>query len=144
MDSVDAQAITDVLNQFGGKVPVIAPIGIGVHGEKYNINADWAATQIAVALQAKKLIFLTDQEGILDGEKNLIATANPEVIEEMISSGVIYGGMSTKVRAMTTALESGIHQVRVLHAQISSLALSAQKVGTVLTSMTKVQHGRAS
>lgn len=144
VDSVNTTAIEAILHQFGGKVPVIAPIGIGKNGEKYNVNADWAASQIAVALQAKKLIFLTDQEGILDEQKKLIPLAHPEMMEQMMSTGVISGGMSTKVKAMVTALNSGIAQVRVLHASFAGLLLSAGKMGTVLSQGIKEQHGRAS
>ncbi len=133
VDRVDASAIEKVLSDFGRKVPVIAPIGIGHHGEKYNVNADWAATQIAVALNAKKLIFLTDQVGILDGEKHLVTKATPQLIDQMIEGGVISGGMFTKVKAMTTALSAGVKQVRVLHASFASLLLSTEKIGTLIT-----------
>lgn len=157
VDEVNPQSIKEILNQFGGKVPVIAPIGLGKDHQKYNINADWAAAQIAVALQAKKLIFLTDQDGILNEQKKLVPLADAVMIDEMISTGIISGGMSTKVKAMLTALNSGISQVRVLHASFSSLLLTAEKIGTVLMQMNKMQlrpvrvnqvqkehHGRAS
>lgn len=141
VEAVNSEAIEKILAQFGGLVPVIAPIGVGANGEKYNVNADWAATRIAMALNAKKLIFLTDQNGILDQQKNLVAKATPQLIEEMIASGVISGGMFTKVKAMTTALDAGIRQVRVLHASFASQLLAARPIGTLLTGGV---HGRAS
>ena len=59
-----------------GVIPVIAPTGVGEQGESYNINADTVAGDIAAALQAEKLLFLTDVEGILDGDKKLLSTLN--------------------------------------------------------------------
>jgi acetylglutamate kinase len=151
VEDVNVAAIEQLLAQFGAKVPVIAPIGFGKGEEKYNVNADWAATKIAVALKAKKLIFLTDQSGILNHEKQLVAKATPQMIDQMIEDGTISGGMYTKVKAMMTALNAGIKQVRVLHASFASLVLNAGHIGTLLTSVHSnreltrgVLHGRAS
>ncbi|MEQ1876225.1 MAG: acetylglutamate kinase [Bdellovibrionia bacterium] len=130
---VDVAPIEAQLARFGSPTPVIAPIGIGDQGEKYNINADWAATQIAIALGAKRLIFLTDQNGILDGEKNLIQKATPRHIEVMIEDGVISGGMMTKTRAMMAALQAGVKKVLVLNAAFASHLLTENKIGTLLT-----------
>ncbi len=124
---------------------MIAPIGYGERGVKFNINADWAACQIAVAIEAKKLIFLTDQNGILDQDKQLIKRANSVAINLMIEDGTIHGGMFTKVKAMMTALSAGVKHVRVLNSSFAAMAL-AEAVGTLLTevSTTKgVIHERA-
>jgi acetylglutamate kinase len=149
IEYVDTEAIEAQLNIFGAPVPVIAPIGIGDQGEKYNINADWAATQIAIALGAKRLIFLTDQNGILDGERNLIQKTNPRLIELMIEDGVISGGMLTKTRAMMAALGAGVKKVLVLNAKFASHLLADGKIGTLLAplqppTLKDVMHGRAS
>ena len=135
IEAVDTAGIENVLADSMDRVPVIAPIGIGASEEKYNINADWAATQIAMALSAKKLIFLTDQVGILDGKKELVKRANPKSIQKMITDGTISGGMFTKVQAMMMALEAGVKQVRVLHASHAALALNTEPVGTILTNI---------
>jgi acetylglutamate kinase len=90
VETVNTAGLVEILNQFGGKVPVIAPIGYGLEGERYNINADWAACQIAVALDAKKLIFLTDQTGILDQEKQLVPKASSYMISQMINKSKSY------------------------------------------------------
>lgn len=132
VEGVDVSAIVDNMPLFKAKVPVIAPIGFGKNGEYYNVNADWAATQIAMALKANKLIFLTDQKGILDQEKQLVTKANPAMVEQMIMDGSISGGMCTKVRAMMLALSSGLKQVRVLHANSASQLIQNQKLGTLL------------
>lgn len=133
VEVVNTSVINKILNQFGAKVPVIAPIGYGNKGEKFNINADWAASQIAMALNAKKLIFLTDQDGILDQEKQLVPSADLKMINDMILEGTISGGMFTKVKAMMTALSAGIKYVRVLNASLASMALTAEVIGTILT-----------
>lgn len=133
--SVDTSAITACFETIPSSVPVIAPIGTGA--TKFNINADWAATQIAMALNAKKLIFLTDQTGILDGDKQLVKKVNTRMIHKMIESGEISGGMCAKVLAMTAALAAGVKQVRVLHASHASQLYSAlpndERLGTLLT-----------
>lgn len=133
VETVNTAGLTEILNQFGGKVPVIAPIGFGASGEKFNINADWAACQIAVALEAKKLVFLTDQNGILDQQKQLVQRANSRLINLMIADGTISGGMFTKVKAMMTALSAGVKHVRVLNASVAGMALSTDLIGTLLT-----------
>lgn len=133
VETVHTAGLIEILNQFGAKVPVIAPIGYGAQGEKFNINADWAACQIAVALNAKKLVFLTDQSGILDQQKQLVPRANARLINLMIADGTISGGMYTKVKAMMTASSAGVKHVRVLNAAVAGLALSAEGIGTLLT-----------
>ncbi|NTW59445.1 MAG: acetylglutamate kinase, partial [Nitrospirae bacterium] len=80
----------------GGFVPVIAPVGVGAHGETYNINADLVAGAVAGALRAEKLILLTDQAGILDKDKNLISSLNKKKVEDLVHKGTIGGGMLPK------------------------------------------------
>ncbi|MES3038869.1 MAG: acetylglutamate kinase, partial [Bdellovibrionota bacterium] len=133
VDYVDTTSIEEALASAKNCVPVIAPIGFGENGMKFNVNADWAATKIAIALNAVKLIFLTDQNGILDQDKNLVKRANPKRIHSMIDTGVIHGGMCTKVLAMMAALESGVDQVRVVHASQAGQLFGNVKIGTVLT-----------
>ena len=133
IEFVDTTAIEACFAKFGAFVPVIAPIGLDKNGGKYNINADWAATQIAIAIQAKKLVFLTDQNGILDEKKQLVPKVSSDWINQRIEDGIIYGGMSTKVKAMMKAVQSGIKYVRVMHASSASLLLLDDKVGTLLT-----------
>jgi acetylglutamate kinase len=91
-----------------GFIPVIAPTGVGDHGETYNINADLVAGAIASALHAEKLILLTDVSGVLDGRGELINTLNNDDAEEMIRSGVIAGGMYPKVKCCLKALKGGV------------------------------------
>lgn len=129
---VNTEKIEDLIAQMPSQIPVIAPIGTNAEGEKFNINADWAATQIAIALKARKLIFLTDQDGILGEKKRLLRSATPIVIHKMIQSGVIYGGMQTKVLAMISAIDAGVKHVHVLNAGSASQVLQQSKMGTLL------------
>lgn len=135
VEEVNTASIVAALKN--GRVPVVAPIGFAAFDDggpvnKFNVNADWAATKIAIALNAEKLIFLTDQNGVLDGKRDLVTRATPFDLKEMIGTGVVSGGMCTKVLAMIVALESGVGQVRVLNAGAASRMLERKKIGTTL------------
>ncbi len=131
VETVACEAINEALVR--GDIPVIAPIGRGYDATtRFNVNADWAATQIAIALRADQLTFLTDQNGILDGDGSLVKKANPTQLNAMIDSGVVSGGMCTKVLAMIAAVQHGVAEVRVLNAARSSGILGRTKVGTIL------------
>ena len=97
-----------------GFIPVIAPIAVGEKGESYNVNADIAAGKIAEALQAEKLILLTDVEGIKDGEGKLLRTLSSDQVSELISSGVIGQGMIPKVECCVEALRAGVPKTHVV------------------------------
>ncbi|MBK9323502.1 MAG: acetylglutamate kinase [Bdellovibrionaceae bacterium] len=132
VEKVHVEVINEVLGRTDNPISVIAPIGFGRHGEKYNINADWAAVKIAIALKAEQLIFLTDQNGILDQNKQLIDLATPTLIHDLISRQVISGGMYTKAMTMLAALEAGIQKVRVLNAGFASQFADGISLGTLL------------
>ena len=134
IEAVNTALIETALTLDGAPTPVIAPLGVDAAGAKYNINADWAAAKIAMALKAEKLVFLTDQNGILDQNSQLVQHATPRLINKMISDGVISGGMYTKVMTMMTALTEGVGQVRVLNANVASQLLQNEQLGTVLHS----------
>jgi acetylglutamate kinase len=102
----------------GGFIPVIAPIGTGVQGETYNINADLVAGAIAGALKAEKLILLTDQAGILDNNKNLVPTLNKKKVEALIKSGTIAGGMLPKTKSCFEALDAGCSKVHIIDGRV--------------------------
>lgn len=100
-----------------GSIPVIAPVGVGSDGKAFNINADWAAVKIAEALGIQKVIFLTDQSGILNKDKELIAELDAGELENLIESEVVTGGMLAKTRTILHALKSGVKDVHVLNAR---------------------------
>lgn len=117
---IDTGLITDLLNQ--GYVPVIAPIGMGEHGESYNINADYVAAEIAGALHAEKMLLLTDVEGVYKDfadKGSLISQLSMDEARGYIRSGVIEGGMIPKVEACLRALEAGAHKAHIIDGRLA-------------------------
>lgn len=106
-----------------GFIPVIAPVGYGVNGETFNINADFVAGAVAGALKAAKLVLLTDTPGILDADKRLISRLTESETHAKIKNGVIYGGMLPKVEACFTALHRGVKKTHVIDGRIRHSAL---------------------
>jgi acetylglutamate kinase len=119
--SVNPGVITTLdTDQF---IPVIAPLGVGDKGETYNINADTAAGEIASALNAEKLILLTDVEGVKDGAGKLRSTlCEPEALE-MIEKGDISGGMIPKVQCCCGALERGVKKAHIIDGRLEHAVL---------------------
>jgi acetylglutamate kinase len=105
--------IVQVLDS-SGYIPIIAPIGVGEDGEPYNINADLVAGDIAAALNAEKLIMLTDVEGILDEQQHLISSLKRTDIAKLIEQRVISEGMLPKVEACLTALDGGVRKAHII------------------------------
>jgi len=106
-----------------GFIPVIAPTGVGEQGETYNINADLVAGAVAAALQAEKLILLTDVHGVLDREGALMNTINNSDAEAMIQSGVIDGGMFPKVKCCLKALRGGVKKTHIIDGRLKHAIL---------------------
>ncbi len=121
----------------GGFIPVIAPVGVGAHGETYNINADLVAGAVAGALKAEKLILLTDQAGILDKDKNLIPSLNKKTVESMVKAGTVSGGMLPKTKSCFDALEAGCAKVHIIDGRVPHALLleifTASGIGTEIT-----------
>lgn len=104
--SINSEMINDLIkNDF---VPVIAPLGISEEGITYNINADTAAGAIAESVKAKRLLILTDVQGVLNSENNLIEEIEKKEVESMIKVGVVSGGMIPKLNTCIHALEKGV------------------------------------
>jgi acetylglutamate kinase len=107
-------------------VPVIATIGADDAGQTYNINADDAATEIAQALGAEKLIFLTDVPGLmgdLDDPTSLITSITTGRVRELIDSGVIAGGMIPKMQGCVRAIEQGVGSVHLIDGRLPHVLL---------------------
>jgi len=112
---VDATLIELLINATEHDyIPVIAPIGVADDGATYNINADTAAGAIAGALNAKRFLLLTDVEGVLDADKNLIREMSREDAAELIATGVASGGMIPKLETCTAALDAGVEAAVIL------------------------------
>jgi acetylglutamate kinase len=100
--------------ETGGFIPVIAPVGVGASGETYNINADSVASSIAVALNATKLILLTDVQGVLDKNGVLISSMTAGTADSLIADGIVSGGMIPKMRCAMEAVEKGVERVHII------------------------------
>ncbi len=121
-----------------GFIPVVAPIGEGPQGEIYNINADDVAGEIAAALQADKLVLLTDVPGILARNDTLLSTLAVQEAKELIDHRVITSGMIPKVRSCLRALEGGLNKAHILDGRIEHVLLleifTQKGVGTQIVS----------
>ena len=95
-----------------GLIPVVAPVCFGADGKTYNVNADTFAGALAQALDAKRLLFLTDVEGVLDNDKNLIKELSVDEARKLISDGTINGGMIPKVETCIDALGMGKEELK--------------------------------
>jgi ornithine carbamoyltransferase len=116
VESVNTKFIDLLL--ANGSIPVIAPVGVGADGEMYNINADLAAASIATALNAEKLFYMTDTEGIMiEGE--LIPTLTSEKAKQYIAAGIISGGMVPKVQSSFEAIEQGVNKVHIINGTVT-------------------------
>lgn len=120
-------------------IPVISPIGTDRNGKTYNINADMAAVEIAVALKADKLVFMTDTDGVRKDEndpESLLSKITPSDIDAMIKDKSIKGGMIPKVKSCARAVKSGVKSVHIINGKIKhSLLLeiyTKDGIGTVI------------
>ena len=100
-----------------GRIPIVTPLGLGLDGQVYNINADVAACKVAEAIHARKLVFLSDVPGILsdrENEASVIPTICTDEIGGLIRDGIISGGMLPKIKSCVEALNSGINKVQLI------------------------------
>jgi acetylglutamate kinase len=132
---VDISIIKDINRH--GYIPVIAPIADGIDGKSYNINADNAAGSIAKALSAEKLVLLTDVEGVLDKENNLISSLKKSEIETLIKNKTVSGGMIPKVSCCLDALQGGVQETHIIDGRIPHAILlevfTDSGIGTQIT-----------
>lgn len=107
----------DIINTLTGQdfIPIVAPVGVGKHGETYNINADLVAGKIAIALNAKRLILLTDVDGVLDSSGSAISSISSGHIDKMIEKKTISGGMIPKIECAIDALKNGVEKVHIIN-----------------------------
>ena len=105
----------------GGYIPVIATVGMDDLGQAYNVNADTAAAQIAIALKAEKLVSMTDIAGLLrdkDDETTLIPEVEVSEIEGYKAAGIIAGGMIPKIGGMADAIYQGVHEAVIIDGRV--------------------------
>jgi len=120
-------------------VPIISPIGIGVDGKSFNVNADYAAVAIAGALKAEKLVFLTDVEGVrreVSDEGSVISRLKVSETKEMITSGAISGGMIPKVECCVAGVNAGVDNVHILDGRVEHCLIleifTREGIGTLI------------
>lgn len=106
-----------------GFIPVIAPVGVGKNGETYNINADVVASKIASALNAERLILLTDVDGVLDRDQKLVSSVDAETIKEMIAAQQIKGGMIPKVECALSAVKNRVKKAHIINGKLAHAVL---------------------
>ena len=110
---INSELIFDLLKN--NYVPVIAPIGHDEKGNFYNINADTMASELAISLKCKRIILLTNIDGILDKSKKLISEINKNDIQNLIDNGTISGGMIPKVNACIKCLNNGLERTHIIN-----------------------------
>ena len=96
------------------KIPIIAPLGLGKNDQTYNINGDTAASAIAKKLKSRRLILMTNVEGVYDDQKNLISEIKPFDLENLIKWKVVQGGMIPKIENCVDAVQNGVRGVVIL------------------------------
>ena len=109
--------IIDVIIQ-SDLIPVVAPIGVGPDGETLNINADTFAAAIAVSLKAKRLLLLTDVDGVLDKEGKLIRSMTTTEAAKLIENGTITGGMIPKIESCVDVIAEGVEAVVIINGKV--------------------------
>jgi acetylglutamate kinase len=109
--------------EHGKFVPVIAPVGVGINGESYNVNADLVAGRVAGALRAEKLMLLTDVEGVKDKTGTLIPSIPLSDVPRLIDDGTISGGMIPKVECCVDALKEGSKKAHIIDGRVQHAVL---------------------
>lgn len=107
-DKIDISVVNALMESDKGIIPVIAPVGVGEDDRRYNVNADTAAGAIATALQAKRLLLLTDVAGVLDKQSRLIRDIRRDRVAPLMQDGTITGGMIPKLETAAKAVNMGV------------------------------------
>ncbi|AMO54419.1 acetylglutamate kinase [Endozoicomonas montiporae] len=135
VESVDT-SIVEML-QDSDFIPVIAPIGVDDSGASYNINADLVAGKLAEALQAEKLLLLTNTPGLLSKDGELLTGLNAEQVQTLIDDGTIYGGMLPKIQCALSAVGNGVNTALIIDGRVPHVLLlellTDRGVGTLIT-----------
>ena len=119
VEHIDPAPLLDLIGKE--MVPVVAPIGRGPEGESFNVNADTAAGEIAAALHAEKLVFMTDVPGIMRNPaiaESLISTLHVSEVDGLVGEDVVAGGMIPKVEACVKAVKSGVRKTHIIDGRV--------------------------
>ncbi|ROT98900.1 acetylglutamate kinase [Marinobacter sp. R17] len=130
---------TEVINLLtrSNVIPVIAPIGVGRDGTSYNINADLVAGKVAEALDAEKLILLTNVSGLKSKEGKVLTGLKAKQVNDLIEDGTIQGGMLPKIRCALSAVENGVASSHIIDGRVAHATLleifTDEGVGTLIS-----------
>ncbi len=132
VESIDTRVLTMLTES--DVIPVVAPIGVGEHGESYNINADLVAGKLAEVLKAEKLMLLTNTAGVLDKEGQVVTGLVADEVNTLIDDGTISGGMLPKVGCALSAVNAGVNSAHIVDGRVPHSVLleifTDQGVGT--------------
>jgi len=132
---IDTRAIDMLLaSDF---IPVVAPIGVGEDGASYNINADTVAGALAQALNAEKLILLTNVAGLMDKQGKVLTGLSLQTVNKLIADGTVTGGMLPKIQCALDAIAGGAHSAHIIDGRVNHAVLleifTNSGVGTLIT-----------
>ena len=134
VEDIDKNCLLELLEN--NYVPVIAPLGFDKDNTLYNINADFAASKIASLLPSEKFIILTNQQGVLDRNLELISELSPSKIRELKEDKIIKGGMLPKINACVDAINNGVKRCHIIDGRIEHAVLlelfTKEGIGTLI------------
>ena len=111
-DKINADFIKEKVKQ--NQIPIVAPLGLGQNNQTYNINGDTAASAIAKKLKSRRLLLMTNVEGVYDDRKSLISEIKPYDMENLVNLKIVQGGMLPKIKNCIDAVENGVRGVVIL------------------------------
>ena len=134
VESIDASIVHMLMK--GDFIPVIAPIGVCGDGQSYNINADIVAGKMAIALNAEKLMLLTNTSGVLDTDGKLLTGLTADQVQDLINDETIHGGMLPKIACAVDAVKSGVQTAQIIDGRVEHAVLlellTDEGVGTLI------------
>jgi acetylglutamate kinase len=135
VDQIDIEVLNVILGS--NFIPVIAPIGSDAQGNTYNINADLVAGKLAEVLRAEKLMLLTNVEGLLDKQGEVLTGLSTAQVDELIADGTISGGMLPKIGCALDAVKSGVASAHIIDGRVPHAVLletfTNEGIGTLIT-----------
>ena len=111
-DIINSDIIKNIISQ--NQIPIVAPLGLDKNNQTYNINGDTAASAIAKKLKSRRLLLMTNVEGVYDDRKNLISEIKPYDMENLVNLKIVQGGMLPKIKNCIDAVENGVRGVVIL------------------------------
>ncbi len=111
-DKINSDIIKNMISQ--NQIPIVAPLGLDNNNQTYNINGDTAASAIAKKLKSRRLLLMTNVEGVYDDRKNLISEIKPYDMENLVNLKIVQGGMLPKIKNCIDAVENGVRGVVIL------------------------------